>query len=349
MDMLDMVLDQIPDCVFQFLADKNPIEIGLFGPSRIGKTTLIASMVEEFKLYTDHLRKLNKDFLTLKAEANTNKILSRKISDLKMGIRAGSFEVGTLSSTSSQETFELQLSSYGNDDFNPVIRLNDFPGGWISDPDRLDDLKVKDWSIVIIPVDAGVIMESRQKKQMLLARELLGVNQVEDFVRQWLSLRNGQPGLCIFAPVKCETYFTMPPIASNLCDQSQVLLSRTREYYGDAINLFESLNHISCLYMPVNTVGCCYLKTSSWSDSEFSAVYSIAAQPGKARWLPYGPANIILELCKFIAGVIRNSSINMRAYRHFISAVEELDKIMADSRYARERAVTPYNRKQFLN
>ena len=349
MDMLDMVLDQIPDCVYKFLADRNPIEIGLFGPSRIGKTTLIASMVEEFKGYTDHLRELNKDFLTLKAETNTNKILSRKISDLKMGIRAGSFEVGTLSSTSSQETFELRLSSYGDEDFNPIIRLNDFPGGWIIDQNRLEELKIKDWSIVIIPVDAAAIMESRQKKQMVLARELLGVNQVEDFVRAWLAQRNDQPSLCIFAPVKCETYFTMPPIASNLCDQSQVLLSRTREYYGDAINLFESLNHISCLYMPVNTIGCCYLKSSSWSDSEFSAVYSIAAQPGKARWLPYGPANIILELCKFIAEIIRDSSINMRAYKHFLGAVDELDKIMADPRYAVERSVAPYNRKQYLN
>lgn len=349
MDMLDVVLDQIPDCVYKFLADKNPIEIGLFGPSRIGKTTLIASMVEEFKGYTDNLRTEKKDFLTLQAEANTNKILSRKISDLKMGIQQGSFKPGTLSSTSSHETFELRLSSPGDEGFNPVIRLNDFPGGWIADSKRWDDLKVKDWSIVIIPVDAGVIMECRQKKQMLLARELLHVNDVEDFVRAWLAERNNRPGLCIFAPVKCETYFTMPPIASNLCDQSQVLLSRTREYYGDAINLFENLSHISCLYMPVNTIGCCFLKKRSWSDIDFSAEYSIAAQPGKARWLPYGPANIILELCKFIAEVIRHNSFNMRAYKHFLSAVDELDKIMADPRHAVERSVVPYNRKQYLN
>lgn len=347
--MMDMVLDQLPDCVYKFLADKSPIEIGLFGPSRIGKTTLIASMVEEFKVYTDSLRTDKKDFLTLQAEANTNKILSRKISDLKMGITKGRFEVGTLSSTSSHETFELRLSSPGDDGFNPVIRLNDFPGGWIGDTNRREELKIKDWSIVIIPVDAGVIMECRYKKQMLLARELLGVNAVEDFVREWLAERNDQPSLCIFAPVKCETYFTMPPIASNLSDQSQVLLSRTMEYYGDSIKLFENLSHISCLYMPVNTIGCCYLQQHWWTESDFSALYSIAAQPGKARWLPYGPANIILELCKFIAEVIRHNCFNMRAYRHFLSAVDELDKIMADPRPAVERSVVPYNRKQYLN
>ncbi|MDO4840681.1 MAG: hypothetical protein Q3990_08450, partial [Desulfovibrionaceae bacterium] len=321
MDMLDKVMDQIPDFVFQFFADKNPIEIGLFGPSRIGKTTLIASMMEEFKAYTDKLAKIENECLILDAEETTKKILSRKKNELSLGIGSKSFKVGSLSSTSSHETFELRLSSPGDDGFNPIIRLNDFPGGWITDPDRLKELKIKDWSIVIIPVDAAVIMESRQKKQMLLARELLGVNHVEDFVRTWLSMRNGQPGLCIFAPVKCETYFTLPPMASNLRDQSQVLLNRTREYYGGAISQLENKDYISCLYMPVNTIGCCSLKISSWSDSEFNAVYSIApysidGQSGN-KWLPYGPANIILELCKFIAEIIRHSSINIRAYRHF--------------------------------
>ncbi len=343
----------VPDFLIKLLADKKPMEIGLFGPSRIGKTTLIASMVQEFRRYTDTLRNIKKDFLTLEADANTNKILSKKINDLKMGIRQGSFQVGTLSSTSSQETFELHLSSCDNNDFNPIIRLNDFPGGWISNPERLKELKIEDWSIVIIPVDAAVIMESRQKKQMGLARYLLGVNDVEAFVRKWIDMRKkhhpDQPSLCIFAPVKCETYFTTPPIACNLCDQSQVLLNRTKEYYGDAIDLLENFDNFSCLYMPVNTIGCCFLKESKWEDNAFIAVYSIAYQPGKAGWLPYGPANIILELCKFIAKNIQHSSINMRAYRHFLSAVDELDKIMADPRYVREDVSVPYSRKQILN
>ncbi len=351
MGMLNKALDILPKFLMEILADKNPVEIGLFGPSRIGKTTLIASMVDEFHYYTDHLGKLKKGCLILDAAETTEKILSRKIDDLKMGMDIGYFKVGTLSSTSSQETFELRLSSPGDDGFNPIIRFNDFPGGWISDPDRLDELKIKDWSIVIIPVDAAVIMESRQKNQMKQARKLLKVNEVQTFMRRWVGERKDQPSLCIFAPVKCETYFTTPSMANNLCDQSQVLLNRTKEYYGEAISQLESKDHTSCLYMPVNTVGCCHLTSYSWSDdSEFDAVYTIVAQKNKANWLPYGPANIVLELCKFIAENNRHSSINKRAYKHFISAVEELDKIMADSTYALERGIaTPYNRKKVLN
>ncbi len=353
MNLLGRMLNVfLPDVVFKFLAYKKaPIEIGFFGPSRIGKTTLIASMVEEFKVYHDTLLKHGKDCLNLVADKNTSKILSKKRSELDCGIDAQSFDcyVSKLSSTSSHETFELKLSSHGDDGFSPKIRFNDFPGGWITDPSRLDELKIEDWNIVIIPVDAAVIMESRQKKQMFTARELLGVNHVEDFMREWLSRRKDKPGLCIFAPVKCETYFTTPAMASFLNDQSQELLNRTRQYYGKTISQLEGCDHISCLYMPVNTVGCCYLMSSSWNDSEFSAVYTIAPQPGKARWLPYGPANIVLEICKFIAKIIRLSNIDMHAYKYFLSAVDELDKIMAESSVAQERSLPAYNRKQVLN
>lgn len=342
MGFLDNIIDALKELskrwesVFGDESGKKDFNIGMFGPQRIGKTTMIASMVEEFKTISDYLRRGGGFCLKLDgADAITNARLAERINDLTAGIDKGSFTTGTLTGTSDHEIFKLRFEEKGEKRlFSVDFAIHDFPGGWIGDNEKMDKLDYAQWDILILPIDAAVIMESAEQKRKQAARKNLAIHQVDQFIRDWVAVRKDKPSLCIIAPVKCETYFTKPKIFPALSDKSRSLQNKvTNEYYNKMIEIIRECPNIQFLYMPVNTIGCCYLKRPTWSDDgDLMGIYAISPEPGMDCWKPHGPASIMMKICIFIAIQLqkakeKNTSLSKKA-ESFIQAALQLQKAM---------------------
>jgi len=332
--MFDLLLGWLADVLPEWMAsntNKTQVyHIGLFGPSRIGKTTLIAAMVEEFKYISTQLYKVDKTHLKLASgDQSSTERISERINKLKSGINKGSFTTGTLTGTSSHEVFNLRFEEGKENSFKQNFILHDFPGLWVNDPDKLNELDMKNWDVFVLPTDAASIMESCQEKHKSVLRGNLAIDQVENVIRDWIRQREDFQSLCILAPVKCETYFTKPEISPILADRSQELYNKTvNEYYKGVVDIInnESRN-VAFLYMPVNTIGCCYLKRPTWNpDGELEGLYAISPEPNKDTWSPYGPANIMLQIGKFMSNEIRKAPKSLRNKRieSFLDAVDKL-------------------------
>ncbi|MDR2140215.1 MAG: hypothetical protein LBR11_00205 [Deltaproteobacteria bacterium] len=323
------------DSPIKKLSDKNPkYHIGLFGPSRIGKTTLIASIVEEFKLLSDGLYNEASAYLKFSAmDQATSERIADRINALKSGIERRSFKTGTLEGTSSHEIFNMRLEDAKSSSFKLDFIFHDFPGGWINDPSKMEELGFNNWDIFILPTDGAALMESVREKHLESLRKNLAIHQVEDIIRDWARQRENLRGLCVIAPVKCETYYSKPAISPVLTDRSSDLYKKVvNEYYNGVLDVIkESKSQIDCLFLPVNTIGCCYLKKPTWDEKGMmTGEYSISPEPGKDKWTPFGPAHIMLEICKFMSGEYQKS-YNLDAYpriKSFINSIKLFENVL---------------------
>lgn len=333
--LIDFFLSTVSASLWRFF-DKSKTNytynVGMFGPSRIGKTTLIAAMVEEFRSVADQLYSLDKTYLKLNpSDQSSSQRISQRINDLKSGIEKGAFKTGTLVGTSMHEIFNLRFEKGADESFQQNFVLHDFPGGWIDDPDKEKELDIKKWDVFILPTDAAAIMECYDQKQRQALRGNLGIHQVENVIRDWVRHRDGLQSLCIISPVKCETYFTYPMISPILSDRSHDLYNKVvYEYYHNVIKILkEEKNSINCLYMPVNTIGCCYLKEPTWNEKmELEGLYAISPEPEKNTWNPHGPACIMLEICKFMTKEIKKLPMVLynKKITDFINSIEKFEK-----------------------
>ncbi len=319
------------------LFDKNDdFSIGLFGPNGIGKTTLIAAMIEEFKAFSRDAERKNSLRLKLKgADENTNRKLSTRINDLKSGIGMGVFTTGTLTATAEHEEYKLKFEVEGRFDKNFI--MHDFPGEWLNNPGKLEQLDVASWNVCILPVDACVIMECHERRYEQKMRVNLGIAQIEEFVSDWLSKRGSNPGLFIIAPVKCESYFDKPAVSLLASDKSLLLFNKVRECYKGVLDAVKDKKNIKGLYMPVNTVGCCYLKKPSWTkDGEFMGEFAISPMKGNNNWRPFGPVYIMFAICQFIRHCFNNGKYLSSRVEAFCRAVDTLEKLV-DERDTEQR------------
>ena len=88
-----------------------------------------------------------------------------------------------------------------------------------------------------------------------------------------------------------------------LTDRSNELFKKvTGEYYNEVLAELKHDPDVTGVYMPVNTVGCCYLSAPNWGDEgQLLGDYVIPPGRGKDKWAPHGPVNIMLEICKLMA------------------------------------------------
>ncbi len=267
------------------------------------------------------------------ADGFTNQKLSKRINELKSGIGMGVFTTGMLAGTGEHEEFKLKFEV--EDKFEKNFVMHDFPGKWLKDSPMLEKLDVARWNVCILPVDACIIMESNERRYEQKVRDNLCVDQVEGFVSDWQSKRGSNPGLLIIAPVKCESYFDKPAVSLLASDKSLLLFNKVRECYKDVLNAVKEKKNIQGLYMPVNTVGCCYLKKPSWTkDGEFTGEFAISPVKGNHNWRPFGPVYIMFEICQFIRHCFRcaeNSGKHLSSrVEAFCSAVDTLEKLEAE-------------------
>ncbi len=291
----------------------NTYNICMMGPSRTGKTTLLASLIHEFETITEKEYQGGFDRLSIKAAGETFGRIGSRINQIEIATLNGSFDSGCLDGTQNHEVFELSIKPNTNiidkivHDYK--FKFHDFPGDWINDPDKIEFTGLLESEVMLLPIDSSLIMEAITIKEKEAAAMQLTIHQVKDVVKTWAKQRNkAGRGLFILAPLKCETYFKDNLALGPMQDKSLMLREKvlSNEFFGKVITVLKSeFPDIESWYMPIDTIGCCYLNRKKWTASnnpnvlqELQATYTI---PNGKKWTPFGPAHIMFKLLNFWA------------------------------------------------
>jgi hypothetical protein len=280
-------------------------KIGLLGPSRVGKTSLVTAVLTE-----SHDMLAGSGVAMRAADRETEDKLIQNRQQLEGDILAGEFRPGSLVSTLEPFTFRLKLDP-GVPSSEINIELLDFPGGWLEGRNRPDQYGA-DWdacrafitqsTILLIPVDAALLMEAVEKDHKRALGRLLTTVSVEQVARDWAIERNrrpAEPALAAFCPVKCESYFADNGGRRN---KSAELARRFRDVYGGVIDAIRAeAPKAAVLYSPVDTIGCVELIDAAWPLDEptglptFSATYLIRAPRKVSR---KGVDDVMRAMCR---------------------------------------------------
>jgi hypothetical protein len=200
------------------------------------------------------------------------------------------------------------------------LHILDFPGAWLTPslrPEGNDWEECLSWleesPILLIPIEATLIMEAMEtfEESQRTSREL-ALAQIEDMARVWAKARNskGEDGLVIFAPVKCENYFTTNGGSRNQGDELFTKSMATNTYGGILEVITEEVqsgkSKIAAEYHPIGTLGCVDFTGGKWDEKgHFHAKYR---KRPDAKWSPYGADGVLISIAKFIAGEEKNKS-----------------------------------------
>jgi hypothetical protein len=281
-------------------------KIGILGPTRVGKTSLIAAVLQNSKELLSGTQVSMTPF-----DGKTEKRLSQHYKELEGSIHAGEFHSGAVSGTEESFTYELHLDPCLDGAAGIRFSLLDYPGGWIDasrrPAGREDEWKrckqwIKDSSVLLIPIESAVMMENSNSTHRQVVPTILNAHDVASVARDWAKARATHPqdpALLIFCPVKCESYFSDN---YGRIDRSKELFLRFEKYYHEVLEAAKNeTSNLQVLYAPVDTIGCCEITDTKWhtmeSEPSFSATYRVR-QPKKQAIK--GAEAVLVSLCRLM-------------------------------------------------
>ena len=308
------VQDLLPDkSVFTY-------DVGIVGPSKVGKTSLIAAM------YANARTALSSTGCSLKPSDPTAMRVDRFMNDIRACLQVGHFDPYSIPPTQDPFAYDLRLSSSKGKGLLQFV-IVDYPGGLLDPSQRAADAnlthtwellegKFSESKVLVVPVDATLVMESKTKDQRAAAMEKLQIEQVERAVRDWAKHRRekGEPALLLLVPVKCESYFSDNGLTTNLAHE---LRKKTRDFYNPLVTCLreeaETGNDIRVEYHPVDTLGCVQLEHANWEARsgvetegpiplEFRANFMV--RPLRRQELelhPLGADGLLASMCRLLA------------------------------------------------
>lgn len=288
--------------------------MSLVGPSRVGKTSLITSILSQAQ-----------DLLagTPVSISPGDKPTEIRISDNREELRAcllsDEFNAATLQSTQDLAEFQINM---GVGKSKIQFQILDFPGEWLRPELRNDSSweKYKDWlvqsSVLLVPIEATIIMEAMSTKtEIEYATKHLRIDTVTSIARDWAKARAqaGEPSLLLFSPVKCESYFVDNMGKYN---KSEQLYSKAmgEHLYGEVLEAVRTETKNSNLrveYHPVGTLGCVdFLHGDFDASGNFSAKFG---RRGGVQFKPYGADGLLISIAKHAAVGARDNPGNFFA------------------------------------
>jgi serine/threonine protein kinase len=220
------------------------LNITVFGPRGVGKTSILAAMYDQFNRTTK-----NTD-IQLTGNLKTSAILQERVIELQspFALSEDVEATGGIQGTSEPQDFMFELSRVSR----PAIMklcFKDFPGGRIGvnalETEMLEVKQLlKNCKVVLIVIDSPALMEDNGIWHQSINKPSL----IRDYFK--LSYQKiTEPNLILFVPSKCEKYMKINP------DQ---LLQKVKEGYSDLLDFFSNEHHRHHLIVgvtPVQTLG----------------------------------------------------------------------------------------------
>ncbi|NEP43966.1 MAG: hypothetical protein F6K35_33995 [Okeania sp. SIO2H7] len=252
----------------------NEVVTTMLGATGVGKTTLLASIYEQFKQIN---KEVNFEFLP---DSETEKRLQENLEELKSmgdeitakegagGIRGTSAVAGPDSLP--KFTFDLCKKARGKKG-SELLRLifRDYPGSYVlsSNPVGREFLKklLRESAAAIVSIDSPAMIEPHQpdplnNKNWNLRKDSGKWHEARNHPEEILELfksaysRLDEPKLVILAPVKCETYVQTSDAALKLLSCIKDKYAPLLKFLGDP----SRRDKIAVVTTPVQTVGCLY-------------------------------------------------------------------------------------------
>lgn len=302
-------------------------KIALVGPTRVGKTSLVSSILAQAQ------DALSGTPASMKAQGSTFARIADNVNELDGALAHGTFEPEAIrSGTSDRSIYDLAFQVGKT---RLPVRFLDYPGGWIRErgPEWEECAEwIMDSSVLIVPVDAVVAMQCATKGQEEACRRRLNIAEVTEVVRDWAKQRNATktPGTLILAPVKCESYLVAPGVTAEKANEMYRRL--VDELYQDLFGMLEaelgSARHVGAYYVPVNTIGCVDLVDADWRMAEDGKLECHpmfrVIPPGKRK--PEGGIDILILLARMLANAenTRDKGFFTRLWRFFTGEGKEL-------------------------
>ncbi|MFD7815628.1 hypothetical protein ACFV6E_22250 [Streptomyces sp. NPDC059785] len=290
-------------------------KIGVLGPSRVGKTSLIASIL------ADSSRILSGTGVTLRPRGKPTEIrIMNRRTELDGAVLSGRFNAGALAGNKDAVRFDLALE-IGASSAGIRLSLLDFPGGWLKATTRPDEQE-EEWlrcrtfmaesSVLLIPIDATVLMEASSSRHRRAVPAILTTPEVQAVAEEWAkerTMRPEEPALVILTPVKCESYF-----ADNggTVAAGQILLDTVQQVYANVLDdVRANAPEAQILYCPVDTLGCVELLNAEWEASpgtpggfDFKAKFG-TRKP--TRISVHGAEDVLIAVCRLLTSARREA------------------------------------------
>ena len=194
-------------------ASKAAHRISMIGPSGAGKTTLATVLLDETRRHPP-----DSGIRLRGADLATENWIARQIEDLH--VSPVDEDPNGIQATTEPSILRLKLD-LGIEPSEISIELLDAPFNMLTSPARavmsqqvhVDCRKfAAESAILLLPIDAGLLMEAVQSEHRRALPALLDLGHVEQVVRDWAAERYRllvEPSLITFCPVKCESYFAI--------------------------------------------------------------------------------------------------------------------------------------------
>lgn len=249
-------------------------KVGIVGPRHVGKTSLIAAILTESRLA------LNSSATALNALGLTKHKLHSHQERLLSAIDAGVFRPEAIRPNMASTRFDLEVVCDGQ-----ALRWGvlDFPGEWMSERSRAAENQ-QDWQdclewirqspVLIIPIDATYLMEAdrQNEEQQRGIYTALELTEVQEVAAEWARARVAakMPGLLVFAPLKCESYFADNGGTRDDASLLQAEVLRKYRYVLHEVQMAfaHCAQLLSVEYHPIDTFGCVELVDGQCQQAE---------------------------------------------------------------------------------
>lgn len=223
------------------------VNIMMLGGRRCGKTSVLASIEEQFD------KEFGKTNLTIKAIEDTMFTLEEKRREADELYRKGTLNK-TFKSDSNPTTeineYKLAIELKNKPNGKIFMNLYDYPGEWLINPkkekEHLGELNtlMKVCSVFIIAIDTPYLMEDDAPGDWNYC-SLIG-----DLIKNNYSLRQNQSSMFLFIPLKCERY-----IKENKMDEVNKVIKRKYEKVFNHINNMHIEKKSEIAIIPIETLG----------------------------------------------------------------------------------------------
>lgn len=219
------------------------LRITMLGPRGVGKTSLLASMYNEFDAAVQNI-----GGLTLVPGTETSRILSERLAELKRQteVLSSTYDGGAgVSGTAVSREFLFELGLIAKPTELKLV-FDDFPGGFVANQPQKVLNFIEKADVIALAIDAPALVEQKGRWH----ETINAPRQITDLLKQALQPLD-ETKLLLLVPVKCETYL-------QSSKQAGELLATVKEKYNPLLSFLKTgklLDLVAVAITPVQTLG----------------------------------------------------------------------------------------------